>query len=481
MTSPLHEDTIAAPATPPGEGAIAVVRLSGPGALAVADRLFRPFRGPPPSRMPPRTFAYGEVLAAPGGPVLDEALLLAFRAPHSYTGENAAEIQCHGSPRTVHAILEAAAAAGARMAEPGEFTKRAFLNGKMDLTQAEAVADLIHARSGRAARLAAAQLRDALGVRIRDLYDALLRISADAEAMLDFPDDELPQEVPSSVLARLRTLAARLEALLATWHEGRILRDGLLVAIAGGPNVGKSTLMNRLSGESKSIISHYPGTTRDVIESEISLHGYPVRLLDTAGLRDAPDPVEQEGVRRARQATESADLCLFLVDASKPLSGEERDFLLARDPATTLCLANKTDLGDRSEAFHAGAHVFHPVSLRDLPSPEPVIRLILRKAGLEIGEEGIPSPTPPASPAPVSDPESGCVAVSTRHRKALAAAREELRMAEERLAADGAGEEAFLPVALHRREAAGQLGTILGRQWDEDTLDAIFSRFCVGK
>ena len=474
MTSPVHEDTIVAPATAPGESAIAVIRLSGPDALTVADRLFRPFRGPLPSQMPPRTFAYGEVLAAPDGSVLDEAILLAFHAPHSYTGEDAAEIQCHGSPRTVRAILEAAIAAGARMAEPGEFTKCSFLNGKMDLTQAEAVADLIHARSERAARLANDQLHDALGNRIRSLYDGLLRLSADSEDMLDFPDDELPQEVPAEVLHRLHGLVARLDALLATWHEGRILRDGLQVAIAGAPNTGKSTLLNRLSGDDKSIVSPYPGTTRDLIEVETSLHGYPVRLVDTAGLRSAPDPVEQEGIRRAHHAVEVADLCICLVDASQPLSEDETEFLLGRNSDTTLCLANKMDLGDRSATFHVGAHVFHPVSLRDLPSPESVVRLVLQKAGLESvdGTPRCPSPTP-------LDAESGSVAVSARHRKALVIARDELRKAEECLA--GGTEEAYLPVAVHLRSAAGQMAAILGRQWDEDTLDAIFSRFCVGK
>ena len=474
MDSPtLPEDTIVAPATPPGEGGVAVVRVSGPEALALADKLFRPLGGPPPSRTPPRTFRYGQVTAGPGGPVLDDAILLVFRSPHSYTGEDVIEIQCHGSPRTVRSILDAAIAAGARMAEPGEFTKRSFINGKMDLTQAEAVADLIHARSERAARMANAQLRDALGERIRDLYESLLRLSADAEAMLDFPDDELPQEVPSEVLSRLDALASRLDALLATWHEGRILRDGLQVAIAGAPNTGKSTLLNRLSGGDKSIISPYPGTTRDVIEVETALHGYPVRLMDTAGLRSAPDPVEQEGIRRARQAAESADLCICLVDASRPLSADETEFLLGRDPSTTLCLANKTDLGDLSSTFRAGPHVFHPVSLRDIPSPEPIVRLILRKAGLESGD------APLSSSATLSDAESGCVAVSERHHKALAIARSELQTAVDRLA--GGSEEAYLPVAIHLRAAAGQMAAILGRQWDEDTLDAIFSRFCVGK
>ena len=469
MASPtLPEDTIVAPATPPGEGGIAVVRVSGPDALALADRLFRPSgNGPLPSRTPPRTFRHGQVVSGPDGHPLDDALLLVFRAPHSYTGEDSIEIQCHGSPQIVQSVVEAALAAGARMAEPGEFTKRSFLNGKMDLTQAEAVADLIHARSERAARMATAQLGDALGRKIRELYDALIRLAADAEAMLDFPDDELPQEVPSELRNRLLSVEGRMEWLLSTWHEGRVLRDGLRVAIAGAPNTGKSTLLNRIAGQDRSIVSPYPGTTRDIIEVETSLQGYPVRLLDTAGLRDAPDPVEQEGIRRARQAVDSADLLVCLVDASRPLSEEETAFLEGQTPETTLCLANKTDLGDRSAEFRAGGHVFHPVSLltADIGS---IGRMILERAGLA---------GPNTSHSQGS--ESGCVAVSARHRKALEAALAGIREAGNHLATGR--EEGWLPAAIGLREAAGQLGGILGRQWDEDTLDAVFSRFCVGK
>jgi tRNA modification GTPase len=483
--SPVHEDTIVAPATPPGEGGIAVIRISGPEALALADRLFRPYSGSLPSRTPPRTFRHGHAVAGPAGPVLDDALLLVFRAPASYTGEDSAEIQCHGSPRTVKAILDAAIASGARMAEPGEFTKRSFINGKMDLTQAEAVGDLIHARSERAARMAAAQLGDALGRRIRALYDALTRLSADAEAMLDFPDDELPAEVPAELLSRLRAISIRLESLLSTWNEGRILRDGLRVAIAGVPNTGKSTLLNLLSGQDKSIVSPYPGTTRDVIETEVSLHGYPVRLLDTAGLREAPDPVEQEGIRRARQAVDAADLLVCLVDASRGLSEEEIRFLSCRDPKTTLCLANKADLGDCSAEFRVGGHSFHSVSLTSLSSPESLVRLILEKAGLELTDSlarplaDSKTQTPLSGATGGSGWESGEVAVSSRHRKALATALEEMRKADGHLAAGR--EEDWLPAAMGLREAAMQMASILGRQWDEDTLDAVFSRFCVGK
>lgn len=485
MTSPLSsEDTIVAPATPPGEGGIAVVRISGPGALELADRLFRPFGGPPPSLTPDRTFRYGQAISVPGGEVLDEAILLVFRAPKSYTGEDSIEIQCHGSPQIVQSILRAAIAAGARMAEPGEFTKRSFLNGKMDLTQAEAVGDLIHARSERAARMAAAQLGDALGRRIRKLYDELIRLSADTEAMLDFPDDELPQEVPVELLGRLRGIMESLEGLLATWHEGHILRDGLRITIAGAPNTGKSTLLNMLCGEGKAIVSPYPGTTRDIIEVETSLRGYPVRIQDTAGLREAPDPVEQEGIRRAREAVEIADLLVCLVDASKLLSEEEMVFLSGHNPATTLCLANKADLGDCSAGFRVGEHVFHAVSLVDSEAREPVVGMILRKAGLEELEDGGTRADGGGGASHIqkstgASAESGEVAISARHGKALREALEELHKAEERL--ETGREEDWLPAAMGLREAAMRMAAILGRQWDEDTLDAVFSRFCVGK
>lgn len=470
MDSPtLSEDTIVAPATPPGEGGIAVVRVSGPDALALADRLFRPFgSGPLPSRTPPRTFRYGQVVSVPDGEPLDEAILLVFHSPQSYTGEDSIEIQCHGSPQTVQAVVEAAVAAGARMAGPGEFTKRSFLNGKMDLTQAEAVADLIHARSERAARVARAQLDDALGRKIREMYDELVRLSADAEAMLDFPDDELPQEVPVELLGRLRSVECQGKKLLATWHEGQVLRDGLRVAIAGAPNTGKSTLLNLLAGQDKSIVSPYPGTTRDIIEVEIVLHGYPIRLLDTAGLRAAPDPVEREGIRRARQAVESADLLVCLVDASRPLSEEEIAFLEGHSPSSTLCLGNKIDLGNRLAASSSvGGHAIRPVSLVSIPGPEPIIRMILEKAGIG------------SATAISQGSDSGCVAVSARHRKALDAALDGMRTADGRLS--GGREEDILPAAMGLKEAAEQLGGILGRNWDEDTLDAVFSRFCVGK
>ena len=440
----------------------------------MADRLFRPLGGDLPSRTPEWTFRCGHVVSGPSGKMLDDAILLVFRAPKSYTGEDSVEIQCHGSPQIVQSVLRAAINAGARMAEPGEFTKRSFLNGKMDLTQAEAVGDLIHARSERAARMAAAQLGDALGRRIRGLYDDLIRLSADTEAMLDFPDDELPQEVPVELLGRLRGVKAGLEELLATRDEGLILRDGLRIAIAGAPNTGKSTLLNLLCGEGKAIVSPYPGTTRDIVEAETSLHGYPVRLQDTAGLREAPDPVEREGIRRAREAVAAADLLVCMVDASKPLSEEETLFLSKHDPATTLCLANKSDLGDRSSGFRVGGHEFHSVSLTSLSSPEPVVKMVLEKAGLENNRGNVPLPSSASGSA-----ESGEIAVSARHGKALTEALEEIRKAEGHL--ETGREEDWLPAAMGLREAAVRMAAILGRLWDEDTLDAVFSRFCVGK
>lgn len=475
MSSPAPSDTIVAPATAPGEGAIAVIRLSGPHSLEFADLLFRPHHPPLPSSASPRSVLHGYVLASPDGKVIDDALLLVFRAPKSYTGEDSVEIQCHGGPQIVHDILDALFSVGARLAEPGEFTKRAFLNGKMDLTQAEAVGDLIHARSDRAARMAAAQLQDVLGERIGALYDELLALSADTEAMLDFPDDELPQEVPSDIRARSTALSMRLSALLATWNEGQILRDGLQLVIAGAPNTGKSTLLNLLAGRNRAIVSPYPGTTRDLIEVETTFHGYPVRIVDTAGLRQAPDPVEKEGIRRTRQALETADLTICLVDASQSLSSEEIDFLKSQNHKKTIVLANKTDLGDQSTSFCVPPHEFWPISLKNLTSSDGVIQKILQKTGLDENTTKNSSENRRFS----SENDSGNVAVSSRHKMALHIALQEVKYAENKLESNR--EEAFLPAAMHFRAAAEQMASILGKNWDEDTLNLIFSRFCVGK
>ena len=454
-------ETIAAIATAPGAGAIAIVRVSGPATYPLADRLFR-CAAPAPSARAAGTFAHGQILHPATGEVLDDALLLLFRAPHSYTGEDSVEIQCHGGSQAAQRILDALLSAGARQAEPGEFTKRAFLNDKMDLTQAEAVLDLIHARSERAARLATAQLEDALGLRIRTLYDSLLAAASDIESMLDFPDDELPQSVPSDVAARLSAISDEIQALLDTWHEGHVLREGARIVIAGAPNTGKSTLLNLLAGRERAIVSPHPGTTRDTIEEAITLQGYPLQLVDTAGLRDAPCEIEQEGIRRTHRALAEADLCVCLVDASRPLSPDEKTFLAAHDPQKVLVLLNKIDLGQVLTPENLPGLDCLAVSLQKSPPIGQISAKIIQKVLQKPSGNG-----------------HEALAISERHRNALYIALDEVKESIQRLKS---GSEAdFLPAATHARAALDQIGFIFGKNCTEEMLDSIFSRFCVGK
>jgi len=454
-------DTIAAIATAPGEGAIAIVRVSGPKTYTWTDRLFR-CPSPLPSARPAGTFVHGQVLEPSTHEVLDDALLLLFRAPHSYTGEDSIEIHCHGGSQVAHRVLMAIQSLGARPAEPGEFTKRAFLNGKMDLTQAEAVLDLIHARSERAARLATAQLEDALGLRIRSLYDQLLATAADIESMLDFPDDELPQSVTTDILQRLSVSSSEMNELLATWTEGHVLREGAQIVIAGAPNVGKSTLLNRLAGRERAIVSPHPGTTRDTIEEMITAQGYPLHLIDTAGLRDAPCEIEQEGIRRTHHALSNADLCICILDASSPVSAKEQTFIESHSPTRTLVLLNKSDLGQQISPSNFSDRTALSISLKNDESIAPILDHILEK----ILHQSAPS-------------EHGNLAISDRHKDLLLTAIDDVKQSILQL--NSGLESDYLPAATHIRSAVECIGTIFGKNCSEELLDTIFSRFCVGK
>lgn len=452
----IQSDTIAAICTAPGMGAISVVRVSGPDSAAIADRLFH-CRGPKPSLWRPNTFHYG-LLKRPDGAIIDEAILLVMRAPHSYTREDVVEFQVHGGTKAAHAALEAAIVAGARPAAPGEFTKRAFLNGRIDLVQAEAVMDLIRAGSDRAAKSAAEQIEGGLSRGLSAVYDELVRAQADIEATLDFQDGETPENLVPEAAGRLGKTAGKIKELLATWREGRMLREGASVVIAGMPNAGKSTLLNSLLGKDRAITSATPGTTRDVIEETMVFDGIPCRLTDTAGIRESGCEIEKEGVKRARQSMKNADVLIYMVDSSLGLRAEDMAVLKQADAGKTLLVLNKQDIGDRVSETPAMR-----VARTCLLSGKGVAELKAMISDCLGTTQGV-EPT---------------AAISERHRVKLVLALDTL---DEALGILGTGREDMTAAAAGSlRRACEALGELLGRTFDEDLLDAVFSTFCVGK
>lgn len=454
------DDTIAAIATAPGEGGVSIVRVSGARSLEIADRIVA-CPPPPLSARPTHVVVHGRV-ADSAGRELDEVLVLIMRGPHSYTGEDVVEIQGHGGNMAARQILRAALDAGARLAEPGEFTRRAFLNGRMDLVQAEAVLDLVRARSDRAAAAALEQLEGKLSRQFNEIYDNLVTVAADLEATLDFPDDELPQRAMTEIAARLAKSYRAAQDLVATWDEGHVLRDGAMVVISGSPNVGKSTMLNTLLGIDRAIVSHVPGTTRDSIEESMVLDGIPLRLVDTAGLRDAECEVEREGVRRSRAHIQRADVHLYMVDASAPLGEEDREHIRSMDSSRVIVVGNKTDLGTKVSARDFEGFCFVPTCLVCGQGVGDVRTAIAR-----ILEKGC---------AMHSSPHA---VISERHRRLLVAARRDLA---EALGLVQSGAEANIVLAADRiRSAMEAIGQITGRTCHEELLDSIFSRFCIGK
>jgi tRNA modification GTPase len=452
-------ETIAALATAGGPAGVAIVRISGPAARSVAARVVRQSGDVPWQEMAGR-WRHVRVLHPGSDATLDDAIMLVFRAPRSYTGEDVVELQGHGGGVPARRLLEAVLAAGARLADPGEFTRRAFLNGRLDLTQAEAVCDLIQARTERAAQAARAQLDGVLGGEIDALYEGLTEVCADVEALLDFDAEEAPAGCTARGAERLELLTARLRALLATWHTGHLLRDGALVVISGRPNVGKSSLLNALLGRARAIVAATPGTTRDSIEEGMALEGVPLRLVDTAGLRATACDIEAEGVARAGALVAQADLNLHLLDLSRPLTAEDREQLARLAPARTLLALNKCDLSHRLDRDELSGWRSVTICARDGTGLEALRAALAGMLGLN------------ASAPMAAD-------VSARHRQELEVA--DAAIAEgRRLLLEGGGEGLVL-AAEQLRAAALALGRITGRVYSDDLLDAIFSRFCVGK
>ena len=452
-------DLIAAVATPPGPGGVGIVRLSGRGAHRAAAQVFRPMQRGALTDAPDRLLVYGTVLG-PEGEGIDSGLAFVSRAPHSYTGEDTAELQCHGSPVVLGLVLEALYRAGARPARPGEFTQRAFLNGRLDLPQAEAVIDLIEADSARAVQNAAGQLAGALSRRIGGVYDALTDLMAHFCAVLDYPDEDLDPFRAEGMAAVLAEQGAALAALLQTAARGRRLRDGVVCALVGRPNAGKSSLLNALAGYERAIVTDRPGTTRDTVEAAVSLAGLPFRLIDTAGLRASDDPAEQLGVARSRTAMDEADVVLLVCDGTAVPGDEERALL--------------AELGDRAVVVRSKAD--RPAAWDALPGGETVALSARTGAGLDALEAVLGRRGAALLPAARAG-EQGLMLTNARQTDAVRRALEAVRRAEEGL---GAG----LPPDLlltDVEDALAALGELTGRTVREDVTDRIFSRFCVGK
>ena len=454
----LSESPIAAIATALGPAGISVIRVSGVGSLALGDRLV-PHAEIKPSQRPGGTFFHARIVHPVTGETVDDSILLIYRPPHSYTGEESLEIQGHGGAVPSRRVLEAVLAAGARLAEPGEYTRRAFLNGRLDLTQAEAVCDFIQSKTDRAACVARTQLDGALGHRIVGLYEKMTALCAEVEHLLDFDEGELPDTFLSSMDKELSVLVTEQKTLVTSWTEGHLLRDGALVVISGRPNAGKSSLLNALLGWNRAIVSTEPGTTRDIIEESISINGIPLRVVDTAGLRKTDLAVEREGIERAHAWMRQADLNIHLVDQSISWNAEETDELKALSMERTVIGLTKCDLapGGVPRLPDGGTRV--RLSAVTGEGLDELRRAIIDKLGL------------------LNEP-SDCPVVSLRQVTELKQALRSSLLASDELKA---GPEHVVIAANQLRSAAEALGRIVGRVYSDDLLDVIFGHFCVGK
>lgn len=452
-------DTIAAISTPPGNGGIGIIRVSGDRAPAIGETLFKPVRD---GGLISHRFYFGSVIDFQNREPVDEAMAVIMRAPRSYTREDVLELHCHGGMLVVERVLDLVLRAGARLAEPGEFTRRAFLNGRIDLVQAEAVMDIIAARTDAALQLAQRQRGGALSRRIAETRDLLLHALALVEAYIDFPEDDLGETDITAISSSLGEASTRIGQLLAGFDEGRILREGISVLIIGKPNAGKSSLLNRLLNENRAIVTHLPGTTRDIIEETINLGGLAVRLLDTAGIRHTEDVIEQEGISRALEKIPQADLVLFVLDGSRPFDAEDRLIVDALQSSRVIAAINKSDL---------------PCVLR-LPDDCAHLQAVSFSAESGEGIEELRGAVRSRFITGKNLDNREFVAISrARHRDVLSSAQECLTRCLTGL--DCSCSLELLSVDL--REALTAVGEVTGHATNDEVLDRIFSSFCIGK
>lgn len=458
------EDTIVAIATPPGVGGVGIVRLSGPRAVAIGDALFRPEGGKAEnrlSRVESHRMVYGWIENEEGP--LDEVLAVVMRAPRSYTREDVVEVHCHGGMLILTTVLAMATGLGARMAEAGEFTMRAFLNGRVDLTRAEAVGDIVRGRSALGLRVSADQLRGRLYEEIKALSGQVARMAALVAAGIDFPEEDVVFAHRDDIARDLDAVLEKLAGLLAGAGRGRIIREGVAVAIVGRPNVGKSSLLNRLLRENRAIVTEVPGTTRDTVEEIVELDGLMVRLVDTAGIRSTVDRLEREGIARSRAAMARADLALLVLDGAEPLSDEDRMLIDETGKQASLVTVNKVDLLDGAP----------PGWMAELKGRDSLLVSAVTGAGLEALEAWIHDWALGGDRPVLED----ALITNLRQENAAREAAGAIRSAREALEA-GLGDE-LLAIDLERGLSA--LGAIVGETTTDDLLNSIFAEFCIGK
>ncbi|HVM59400.1 MAG TPA: tRNA uridine-5-carboxymethylaminomethyl(34) synthesis GTPase MnmE [Verrucomicrobiae bacterium] len=453
------DDTIAAISTPIGEGGIAIIRISGPRAIDVADRIFQS-RHARVSEFPTHTLHFGTI--GINGEVVDQVMLAVMRAPRTYTKEDTVELNCHGGILTARKILALCLDHGARLAEPGEFTKRAFLNGRLDLTQAEAVMDLIRAKSDRAHTAAVHELEGHLSAKIDAARDKLLTVLAHIEAHIDFPEDDIGPEVRADLMRNTEEVVAVVRTLLATAREGRILRDGISVAIVGRPNVGKSSLLNALVGHDRAIVTPVPGTTRDTVDETVSIDGIPFRFTDTAGIRRGRATAERLGVKRSRKTLDASEIALTVCDLSQAFTAADAEVIGAVGTKRSILVLNKSDLPPRLRLpaeIAKGLDSIRVSATRGDGLDNLRAKLVALAYSGTVGTAAVD------------------VAINERQRNLLGAAMKYLTGGCDSLKKA----EPLEIVAQHVRAGLNSLGEIVGKTSTEDILDRIFSAFCIGK
>jgi tRNA modification GTPase len=456
------DDTIAAISTPIGQGGIGIVRMSGPKSLIIAERIFRPGKAGNISALVSHSMTYGHAIDPADGSIIDEVLVSIMRSPNSYTKEDVVEINCHGGMISVRRLIEVTVSQGARLAEPGEFTKRAFLHGRINLSQAEAVFDLISARTDESRRIAVEQLQGGLSKKLAELRRALIENCSFLEAYIDFPDEEIETKTREQTTGRLMEIRQEIDILSATFQDARFFREGLSVAIVGRPNVGKSSLLNSLLKKDKAIVTEIPGTTRDLIEDYLNINGLPVRIMDTAGIRNSTDSIEKEGIRRSLDAIEKTDFVIAIFDGSEALTEDDRALLRKIQNKNALIAVNKSDLPVE-------------ISLDNIrASGKPYVQIsAIRGEGLEELKSAIFD----SNLRNWKEEREGTVITNLRHKLALERASSSLSMAMHVL-----NENQPLEIfSIELREALDHIGEITGTVTTEEILDKIFSAFCIGK